>query len=60
MLPETRIMLVINKKKMNEYFSDVKLTNEIKIEFRYRNFKCLTYKSKYIHLQNRDLKIAHP
>lgn len=35
MLPETRIMLVMNKKKkLNEYFSDVKLTNEIKIEFR--------------------------
>lgn len=34
MLPETRIMLVMNKKNLNEYFSDVKLTNEIKIEFR--------------------------
>lgn len=34
MLFEIRIMFVINKKNLNEYFSDVKLINEIKIEFR--------------------------
>lgn len=34
MLFEIRIMFVMNKKKLNEYFSDVKLINEIKIEFR--------------------------
>lgn len=34
MLFEIRIMFVMNKKNLNEYFSDVKLINEIKIEFR--------------------------